>query len=224
MTRQIVVIRPEPGNAETVGRARALGLDVISMPLQRFEPVDWQLPGGTFDGLLVGSANLFRLGGDQLGQLRNLPVHVVGERTAEVAEEHGFTVASIGKGGLQSVLDAMDKPLRLLRIGGEERVSLSSPPGIQIAEVAAYRLTDCNLDEDQVAVLSRPTCVLLHSASAARNFSRNCNDLAIDREGISIAALGPRISAAAGKGWESVHSASTPDDPALLALAKALCQ
>jgi len=41
---------------------------------------------------------------------------------------------------------------------------------------------------------------------------------------ITLAALGPRIAAAAGEAWTAVHTASRPDEAALLALAVDLCQ
>lgn len=226
MRRRFIVTRPPPGNGETIGRATAAGLLVVAMPLHDFEPIAWDLPESHFDGLLIGSATVFRFPSSGLEKAVALPVHAVGQATATMAEASGFTVASTGTGGLQAVLEALpsDKPLRLLRVCGEERVALDPPEHIAITERVAYRLVDWDLTEGQASLLRQPACVALHSASAALNFRRNCNSFAIDLATVAIVTLGPRITAAAGEGWGQVATASAPNDDALLALAKRLCQ
>ena len=196
------------------------------MPLQDFEPIEWDLPEGDIDGLLIGSSTVFRFPAPGLEKSVHLPVYAVGKTTAMMAEASGFAVAKTGSGGLQSLLDRLpqDQPLRLLRVGGEERVSLRPPAHVEISERVAYRLVDWDLSEGQAKVLREPCCVALHSASAARNFRRNCNAFGIDLASISIVALGPRIAESAGDGWDHIVSAQAPNDDALLALAKPLCQ
>jgi uroporphyrinogen-III synthase len=66
--------------------------------------------------------------------------------------------------------------------------------------------------------------VLLHSAEAARHFAQECDRLQLPRTRLRLAALGPRIAAAAGDGWMGVACADTPEDAALLAVAGQLCQ
>lgn len=226
MTRPLLVIRPEPGNAVTLAKARALGVDAVGLPLQRVEAVEWNIPQGAFDGLLLGSANVLRLGGAKLDALLDLPVFAVGEHTAQAARERGFTVAATGRGGLHQLLDALpdDQPRHLLRLGGEERVPLFPGKGTEITDCTVYRLVDCDVPPEHLALLENPLCVALHSASAARNFLRICRDLVLEPRNIRIAALGPRIAEAAGQGWDRCEAAPTPDDTALLALAVRLCQ
>jgi len=65
---------------------------------------------------------------------------------------------------------------------------------------------------------------LLHSAATARHFAAECDRLELAREGITLAALGPRIAAAAGAGWGAVHIAPRPDETALLEMVFDLCQ
>jgi len=226
MNRQLVVIRPQPGNARTVGLASAAGMPAIAMPLQDFEPVAWNLPEGEFDGLLLGSSNVFRFAANTLGDILHLPAHAVGDVTADLAEASGFTVASRGMGGLQSVLDSLPagEPLRLLRIGGEERVALDPPAHVKVVECVAYRMVDCDITGAQAKLLRNRSCVLVHSVSALHNFRRNCSMFSIDPAMVSLACLGPRIAEAAGEGWADCRAADAPDDTALLALAKAMCQ
>lgn len=226
MTCPLIVIRPEPGNAETVARARGAGLDAVAMPLQAVEAVEWDMPDGHFDALLAGSANAFRHGGNKLAALRALPVHAVGAHTAQAAMAAGFVVATTGEGRLQEVVDRLAgaAPVRLLRLGGAERTPLSEPAAASIVERVAYRLIDRDFTPTQRMQFAKPCCVALHSASAARNLRRNCKQFAVDPNCISVIALAPRIARAAGLGWARIEVSPVPDDAALLALGKALCQ
>ncbi len=69
--RRLFVLRPEPGNSESLQRAEALGLDAVAMPLFDVEPVEWDVPDAAgFDGLLLTSANAVAHAGEQLTDLR----------------------------------------------------------------------------------------------------------------------------------------------------------
>lgn len=217
----VLILRPEPGCTATVAAAREVGLAARSAPLFGIEPREWNVPTAPFDALLVGSANAFRHGGAQLETLRHLPVHVVGEATAEAARAAGFTVAGIGSGGLQGVLDGIAPGTRLLRLSGEERIELNPPTGVSIDEVVVYASVPRPLDP---AALKGNPLVLLHSAEAARHFAAECDRLAIDRAALSLATIGPRVTNAAGSGWRALETAAQPSDAALLALAARMCQ
>lgn len=226
MSRPLALLRPEPGWGATARAARARGLEVIGQPLSDAEPVEWQVPQRAFDGLLAGSAAAFRHGGPQLTGLRALPVHAVGKSTAQAARAAGFPVASTGEGGLQALLDAAaGKPMRFLRLAGEQRVELAPHPGQSIAECIVYRMVPRPIDPPFAAaiVASRPL-VALHSAGAARDFAREIDRLGIERGALSLLAIGPRVARAAGTGWAAAHVADAPSDAALLAKAAALCK
>ncbi len=224
MSRPVVVVRPEPGCAATADAGHGLGLDIACHPLFVMQPVAWDRPAGRFDGLLIGSANALRLAGPGLDQLADLPVYAVGEATAAVARERGMRIVTAGSGGLQALLDSLgDQSLRLLRLAGEERVPLAPPAGIEIVERVAYRSVACPAPPALAETVQSGAIVLLHAAAAARHFSAECDRLGIDRQRVSLAALGPRIAAAAGQGWGALSSASEPTDRALLALAHEMC-
>lgn len=184
----------------------------------------WSLPDDPIDGILAGSANAFHHGGPDLARLTALPVHAVGEATAEAARAAGFAVATIGQGGLQPLLDSLAGPLRLLRLAGAERVELASPLGVELVERTVYSLAPQPLDPALTAQLATGAVVLLHSAAQARHFAAECTRLSVPREAISLAAIGPRVAEAAGAGWARIAAAAQPSDAALLALAHALCQ
>jgi uroporphyrinogen-III synthase len=90
--------------------------------------------------------------------------------------------------------------------------------------VIAYRSVTLPLDPLAGVLRSGEALALLHSAETARHFAAECDRLGLARGTIALAALGPRIAAAAGAGWATVHTAPRPDEAALLALACDLCQ
>ncbi len=225
MTFRLLALRPEPGLAATLAKARDLGLPVTGHPLSAIRPLAWDCPDpADIDGLLIGSANAILHGGPHLAELTAKPVFAVGEATAAAARAAGFTVALTGSGGLQGVLDAVPPPCHLLRIAGEEHVPLTPPPGVTFAEVIAYRSETLPLDPATPLLASGEALVLLHSAATAAHFAAEVDRLHLDRTRITLAALGPRIAAAAGEGWAAIHTAATPDERSLLQLAFDLCQ
>jgi uroporphyrinogen-III synthase len=223
--KPFLIVRPEPGAAATLAAARTMGLKAEALPLFTIEPVAWDIPTGTLDGILAGSANAFRHGGSQLAALTHWPVFAVGQVTALAAEQAGFRVAAIGTGGLQAVLDQVPAVTRrLLRLAGQERVELEPPEQIVLTERVVYASRPVPATSVLVSRLAKPSVVALHSAEAARHLAHECDRLGLDRTRIALACIGPRVAGAAGMGWAEVHSAASPEDTALLALAAEMCQ
>lgn len=224
MSLHLLALRPEPGLAATLEKARAAGLAITGLALSEIRALDWDCPvPATYDGLLIGSANAILHGGAHLARLRDKPVYAVGEATAAAARAAGFAVAMTGSGGLQGVLDAIAAPCHLLRIAGEEHVPLTPPAGVSFDQVIAYRSVTLPLDPAAALLASGEALVLLHSAATAAHFAAECDRLGLARGAISLAALGPRIAAAAGEGWRAVHTAPRPHEAALLAMAQDVC-
>jgi uroporphyrinogen-III synthase len=222
----VIVTRPEPGNAATLAAAARLGLDAIGVPLQEVRPIAWKCPDKEYDGLLLGSANAIRHGGASLAKLHSLPVHAVGSATARAARDAGFGVASTGEGSLQAVLDGLRgrKGLRLLRLGGKERIALRGPGNVTLDEVAIYELVDRPVPAGELGLFRRPACILVHSAGAARALDRLYTQHGLDRSAATVLALAPRIAAALESGWSEVAIAPAPGDDAMLALARRMCE
>jgi len=222
---QILALRPEPGLSATLEKAGALGLPVTGHALSEIRAVAWDCPDpATIDGLVIGSANAFLHGGPHLARLTDKPVFAVGEATAAAARAAGFTVARVGSGGLQGVLETIVGPAHLLRIAGEERIVLAPPTGVTFDEVIAYRSVPLPLDPVSSLLAGGDVLVLLHSAATARHFAAECDRLGLMRSVIALAALGPRIADAAGSGWRAVYLAAQPDEAALLEMVFDLCQ
>lgn len=214
--RRLLVLRPEPGASATASRAREMGLDAVAVPLFAIEPVDWSAPeAGRFDALLLTSANALRCAGDQLADLRGLPVHAVGEATAEAARAAGFDIASAGDSGVDRLLGSIDPDLRLLHLCGEDRRAPRNPRQA-IAEVVVYRSKPIETPDLSVAPGS---VALVHSPRAGVRLAA----LVKRRQSTLIAAISAAAAEAAGDGWLAVEVADRPSDDALLALAARLC-
>jgi uroporphyrinogen-III synthase len=222
----LVVIRPEPGNAATVAAARQLRMEAHSFALFEIAPKSWEaVPPDQFDALLLGSAQVLRHGGRGLAALKGLPVYAVGETTAQAAREAGFVVAQTGETNLQALLAQLDpNHRRLLRLAGEDRVALTLPKGVTMDERVVYASKARPFPSELVELLREPAIITLHSAEAARHLASQCVGHGIKRARIRIAAMSNRIAAAAGDGWGEVAVASYPEDKALLALARQMCQ
>lgn len=221
----LIVIRPQPGADATATAARELGLDPRVFPLFEVVPVAWESPDpADIDGLLIGSANAVRYAGAALAGFHGKPVHAVGQATAAAARAAGLSVAASGSGGLNSVLAGIPGQPRLLRLAGREHVALTVPPGIALMERIVYASEPRPMPPELTVLLRAPAVVLLHSAIAATHFATECGRLGINRARLVLATIGPRVTAACGGGWGELATAARPDDAALLAQARHLCQ
>ncbi|MEO5587220.1 MAG: uroporphyrinogen-III synthase [Novosphingobium sp.] len=221
----LIVIRPQPGADTTAAAARALGLDPRVFPLFAVEPVNWEPPEpATIDALLIGSANAVRHAGPDLARFRDKPAYVVGQTTAAACRDAGLTIAAVGSGGLEPVLATVTAHRHLLRLAGRERLTLHPPAGVTLIERIVYASIPLPLPGELTELLRTPAAVLMHSAAAAEHFAAVCAHLSLDRTRLSLVTIGPRVTAACGAGWAQVVTAAAPDDAALLARARQLCQ
>ena len=215
--RRVVVLRPQPGADATVAKARALGLEAVAIPLFEIDPVEWEAPdAGSFDGLLLTSANAVRFGGEGLAELRGLKVYAVGEATAEAARAAGFDVTATGDAGADRLLGSIEQDLRLLHLCGADRRETSAARQEITAVVVYSARAAANPDLRGV----QGSVALIHSPRAGRRFA----ELVDDRGNISIAAISATAAEAVGNGWKEVAVAEQPSDDALLALAARLCE
>ncbi|MBA4752957.1 MAG: uroporphyrinogen-III synthase [Sphingopyxis sp.] len=217
----LIVTRPEPGNAATVERARAMGFDVRAIPLFAARAIYWIPPDpGDFDALLLTSAFAPRLAGAGLVGLASLPVHAVGAATARAAEAAGLTVAKTGSSGAQRLLDDMtsENIRHILWLCGRDRSDFN-PRGAAIAALPCYAVDPAPIPAGWDALVAAPAILLAHSARGAQRISELVGDA---RARLSLVAISPAAAAAAGDGWRDLAIAEHPDDAAMLAEARAL--
>ncbi|WP_447758210.1 uroporphyrinogen-III synthase [Sphingopyxis fribergensis] len=217
----LIVTRPEPGNAATVRRAMAMGLDARAIPLFTAHPIDWRPPApGDFAALLLTSAFAPRLAGPAIADLASLPAYAVGAATARAAEDAGLTVAMTGSSGAQRLLDDMtSENIRdILWLCGRER-SEFDPRGAVIAALPCYAVDPVPLPAEWDALIAAPAILLAHSARAAQRISALVGNA---RAHLSLVAISAAVAAAAGDGWARLAVSEQPDDAAMLAQARAL--
>lgn len=217
----LIVTRPVPGNAATVERARALGLDARAMPLFAARPLDWAVPTiENFDALLLTSAFAARLAGPGLRRLSPLPAYAVGAATARAAEAAGLRVAMTGAADVAWLLDAMtSKNIRnILWLCGKDRTEFGAPDAV-VTPLPCYAVDPVPPPAGWGDLVAAPAVLLAHSARAARRIA----DLVGDARGhLSLIAISDAAAVAAGGGWRNLVIAGQPDDAAILAQARAL--
>lgn len=224
MTRglPLIVTRPEPGNATTVARAAALGLDARAMPLFAARALPWTPPAvADFDVLLLTSAQAVRLAGPQLAALAALPAYAVGEATAAAAAAAGLTVACTGTADAQRLLDAMaaEQIARILWLCGRDR-SAFDPRGMALQPLPCYTVDPVDPPPEWSGLIAAPAVLLAHSARAARRIAALAGP---SRAHLALVAISPAVAAAAGTGWAERTASGQPTDAGMLALAAALC-
>jgi uroporphyrinogen-III synthase len=218
VSRHAVVLRPAPGDAETAARLEAAGLEAVQLPLFAVMPLPWTVPNGTYDALLLTSANAVRHAGRGLDALRALPVAAVGAATAEAATAAGLDVQVTGDRDATTAVTLAHARgwRRIVRLAGQDRTVLPD-----VTDVPVY----ASAPVDPVAGALRVaegSVVLLHSARAARYFASLSERDDIARSLVRVAALSDAIAEAAGTGWDRVAIASAPTDTALVAAAATL--
>ncbi len=213
---RVLVLRPMPGNTETVRRLAALGVAAISAPLFAVEPVAWVPPRlADIDALLLTSANAVRHAGGALASFSTVPVWCVGEATAAAARGAGLAVERIGTKGVAALLSGTSE--RLLWLCGEERTGLSAQDEQRVTAIPVYRSAELPFP---AVALDHAGVAMLHSARAARRLAA----LVPDRANIAIVAISADVAAAAGESWGSVAVAAHPSDAEMVAIAAKLCQ
>lgn len=220
---KLLIIRPEPGASASALRAQEAGLEPILLPFFEVQAAQWGCPDpADFDALLLTSANAVRFGGAALESLRALPVHAVGERTAEAARAARLDVATVGTSDAAAAVKAASDigHRRLLWIAGADhrliKMPKNMPKALKVTTVISYASGRKLLPVDAAKVIASADAVALHSPRAAQEFAKAVGDFGLDRSTITLAAFSPAIAEAAGEGWRAVAVAERPADIALL--------
>ncbi len=216
---KLLVIRPQPGADATAGRILTAGHKAVVIPLFEMQRVAWDVPSpDNYDALLLTSGNAVREAGKGLEQLSELPLLAVGSATANAANSLGLTTTVVGDSNVSDLLNIAQKAghRHLLWLAGEDRIAVPAPDGMTLDIRVVYRSAALTAPEGFADHVRSATAVLLHSPRAARHFAALCDGQAIDRGGLTLAALSPAIADSAGSGWKAVVIAAEPNDAVLL--------
>lgn len=227
----LLIIRPEPGASKTEARAEAMGFAAVKAPLFRIEPMAWAVPGlpdgGSFDALLLTSANAAREAGAGLATLRGLPCLAVGEATAAAARTAGLTPAWVGDdGGGAALQEAARAGYRqVLWLSGEQHSPLAHRD-VTLTIVPVYRAQALPVTAALEEALKHPAIALVHSQRAAWALAEifKAPQWVEERSRIGIIAISAGVAGVMGEGWAWVHWPEAPRDEDMLEYARALCQ
>jgi len=241
----ILVTRPHPDNEATAENLRARGHEVLLAPVLKCEPVAFHDESEAgYGAIIVTSANAIRAVAPKLRDLglAELPLFAVGEHTASVARQAGFTDVVVAGGDAASLRDkvmqsARDKVLKkksaLLYLAGAD---LSRDLGGELGADGFSVVTQTIYRMAPVKVLPREVCegFAAHGIEAVLHYSRRSARAFLDAardEGVEISALAiPQCclsetvaSVLRDAGASQVLVAASPDENALFdALERAL--
>lgn len=221
--RRLAILRPEPGASLSATRAVEMGFyEIVTIPLFKVRPVEWTPPApDRFDAILLTSANAARHVGDGLETLKRLPVHCVGEATANAARAAGMMIGQVGDAGVAELQAQLPVNIRLLHLCGQHRRMAEGAAQTIVplpVYVSAAREEPRNLSQLPGSV----ACV--HSPRAGARLAELVEREGFDSSSIAIAAISAAAAEACGANWEAVEIAEATRDSSLLALAKRLCQ
>ncbi len=124
MTR-VLVLRARQDAERTASRLRAMGFTPLLSPVLEIVGTGAAIPRGPFDAVLATSAKGLEFCAEP-GKLRTLPLHAVGARTAQIAEELGWRpdlLAGDARGLPPLIHARYATPARFLYLAGHDRQS-----------------------------------------------------------------------------------------------------
>jgi uroporphyrinogen-III synthase len=234
---RLLVTRPEPECERTAALLRGRGHEVLLMPLLRIEPIRHaELGAGPWAAVLFTSANAVRAvaAHRRFGELADLPVYTVGQRTQAAAAAAGFTAIMSADGDVNALVRLIaSKPpptnFPLLYCAGEDHAGDLAGASqllhnLSVQTVVVYRAAMVSkLTPDVRAALAAGTIdVVLHYSArtaaafvAATTFA-GIRDLSIQTRHLCLSAhvAAPLVAA----GAKAIEVASKANEPALLAL------
>lgn len=232
---RLLVTRPEPDAERTAERLRALGHDVVLVPVLRVQAVDLSFGPGPFGALVVTSRNAVRAlaTNARRGELAGRPVFAVGARSAGAAREAGFSEVISADGDVDDLIGLIAARFAgngapILYLAGEDRAGDLAgglaAHGIAVETAIAYRaVPDEGFPARLVAGLAGgPLDAVLHySRRSAEAFLAGADAAEITRPMLAAVHLCLSAEVAApleDAGAAQVRIAAHPDEVSLLAL------
>jgi uroporphyrinogen-III synthase len=199
----VLVTRPEPDNATTADALRQRGYDVLLAPILQFEALPIRHDDDVkYGGVIVTSSNALRAVRSHplSGQLIELPLFAVGNRTADAARNIGFANVLSADGDVTAlrklVTDTIPRRQRrtpLLYLSGSDIaadiVSGLANDGITATPLTVYRMIPVNDLPDQVRTAlagDAIKAVLHYSPRSAAAFVAAIRGAALEIAGLAV--------------------------------------
>jgi uroporphyrinogen-III synthase len=219
MDADLLILRSEAAGKRTALKAQAMGLSVAQVPLFRIDPMAWKpVHPDDIEALMLTSAHAVAMAGDLLALYLDVPLYCVGAATAQAARHFGFKNIYTGQHDAQALIDEMAEHgvEYVLHLCGEDHHAPKNG-WMKIQHVPVYAARAVT----PPPALPNAEVILVHSARAGAYLAEIMPDA--ERASHHIVAISAQAAGDVGSGWHSVRSAITPNDDALLDIAKKLC-
>jgi uroporphyrinogen-III synthase len=229
---RVLVTRPLPDGERTAAALRAVGHDVLLIPLMQVRPVP-AVVAGEWSAVIVTSANALRvLSLAQLKPLLGLPLFAVGQRSAEAARAAGFSEIRASQGDAEDLVRLVaeryaGQSAPHLYLAGEDRAAdiagALAKHSIKVEIVVVYRNMTTGFPPELFAAIEQETidAVLHFSRRSAENYLAGARAAGLVAQAIAPRQLclspqiaEPLVAAAAPR----IEIARRPDEVAMLEL------
>ncbi|MET4805908.1 uroporphyrinogen-III synthase [Limibacillus sp. MBR-115] len=109
---RILVTRPQPDSAALAASLEAKGHEVLVAPLLEIRPLDTPIDLSGVTDLVFTSVNGVRMFAERCATARDLPVHTVGDATADMAQAYGFKRVFSANGDAATLNAQLQRTLR----------------------------------------------------------------------------------------------------------------
>lgn len=188
----LLVTRPEPDASETARQIEALGIETRLAPLLEMKVLETALPPASGLGAVAltsaNAVNALTIR-DALAPYLDLPAFAVGDRTARVAQDAGFSDVRSAAGTVEDLagLLAAEKPAGAVFYPAAHHLSadlagLLAPSGIEVMTTRVYDMQPVNdLPADIAAALESGSIdgALFYSRRTAETFTRLVRNLGL---------------------------------------------
>jgi len=212
--KRVLVTRPEPGATSTAQKLERMGFEPVKLQLQETRPLavpPGAVPGGIV-AVAVTSANAIRNAPpDLIAALKDFPCFTVGEATASVARDGGFTDVREGNG------DAVELARRLIQALTEGTIaylcgrvrqphfeSLLADAGLKTVAIETYDTVAVDRPAEGLVEAVGPRSLdyaLIYSANAAKSLVELMSDSEVHAlfETTTLFCISPRVAEAVGR-------------------------
>ncbi len=230
--KRLILLRPYESAQQSATVARDKGFDPLIAPVSDIKRVPWNAPpASNFDAIMITSANALRYGGEEIQQYKQLPLFAVGRATAKLAQDMGFTLAAIGKGGAKALWPLINQSnaMRILRLVGRDYVPISDKRITTIMTYESCALPINTTLERLMRAHNDPAAMAhifaFHSARAVQILDDYIIQMAnkgfiFDKSAHFAAALAPAIGEAIrhsnGQQWRKIIVSSSANDAVMI--------
>lgn len=228
---RVLVTRPLPDGERTAAALHARGHQVLLAPLMKVRPLPADL-SGEWSAVIVSSANALRgLDPKQIAPLKSLPLFAVGERTAAMARDAGFSDIRSAAGGAGDLVRlvaeryANQKAPHLYLVGEDRAADLGdelAQRGIPTRTMVVYKNVTTGFPPELIRALTDGAidAVFHFSRRSAENYIAGAKDAGLAKAAAQPQhiCLSPQVAEPLQAIGIRARIASRPDETAMLDL------